>query len=532
MADEYHVPKGVGLDTLREILAGWDAVGAGAEPQYTADVEEATGISDAVRRQTRFLEDLGVLESEGQKHRLTHRGEQLASALANGDEARAREAARQLLATWPLTEEVRGIVRGNPTDESELVDLVATMVDEDADSSRVRSGVSTLLELLEWAQLLERDSAGRYRMPEGERPRPSETPAVPAPPRPDPRHAERPRATRPTEEAVDPRAGPAGRDLSAATEPADEPLSPRPERPSEALTTVTQSASRVGPRPEPTSRELTQAVDGDISTTLEATSAAESEPEREPESEPEREPEPGTERTETAPVAAQATEASPFEASHGAVEVASSGTGEPTEEPAEESETEEPVGLAEAEAEAAMDVGADEDRPDPEAVIAEEAVDEADASENEPTGTPEQAPSDHGGGDSDGTAEQESIELDVEDVSEQLADAISALESSDGESEAGPELAVEVGDESGVDVRISGVDDLDIEEVASAIEEVATVADASGGQAQSADGAESSPADHPHALSLGIDVDADSEDLEAIVEGVRQGIVETGEDGS
>lgn len=163
---EHHIPKGVGLDTLREILAGWAEAGADESPRYTADVEERTSVSDVVGRQTRFLEELGVLEPHRQKHRLTDAGATLANALAAGEDDRAREQARALLADWPLTEEIRGVVAENPTDEAELVPIVADLADQDLDAARVESGISTLLDAYEWAGLLERDGEGRYRLPE------------------------------------------------------------------------------------------------------------------------------------------------------------------------------------------------------------------------------------------------------------------------------------------------------------------------------------------------------------------------------
>ncbi|MFC6989434.1 hypothetical protein ACFQJD_13300 [Haloplanus sp. GCM10025708] len=170
----YHVPKGVSLDTLKEILVGWSAVGAAAEPRYTSAVEDETGVSDAVGRQNRFLEQVDILESEGQKHRLTGIGQALAGALAAGDEERAKARARELLEDWPPTEEIRGLVRENPTAEETLVPLVAAVTGQDVDASRIRSGITTLLDLYEWAGLLERDERERYVLPSGEAEEPPE----------------------------------------------------------------------------------------------------------------------------------------------------------------------------------------------------------------------------------------------------------------------------------------------------------------------------------------------------------------------
>jgi hypothetical protein len=164
MAD-YHVPKGVSAETLREILSGWAAVGAAAEPRHTADVESVVDVSDAVSRQTRFLEDVGILEAEGQKHRLTADGQAVAGALATDDDERARAAFRELLTAWPPTESLRGVVRDNPTPTDELVAVLAGLTGSDVDTSRVRSGLTTLLDLYEWAGLLGRDDDGRYVLP-------------------------------------------------------------------------------------------------------------------------------------------------------------------------------------------------------------------------------------------------------------------------------------------------------------------------------------------------------------------------------
>lgn len=120
---EHNIPKGASLDTLHEILAGWSEAGAAEEPRYTADVEEVTSVSDVVGRQTRFLEEIGVLEPHKQQHELTDPGQELASALAEGDEERAREQARELLSDWDLTRDVRGVLEDNPMEKEELVPL-------------------------------------------------------------------------------------------------------------------------------------------------------------------------------------------------------------------------------------------------------------------------------------------------------------------------------------------------------------------------------------------------------------------------
>jgi len=164
----HDIPKGVSLDTLHEILAGWSDAGAAEEPQYTADVEAETSVSDVVGRQTRFLEELGVLEPHKQRHELTDAGSALAGALAEGEEERAKGQARELLSEWELTDDVRGILEENPMDGEKLVPLVAGVAGQDLETSRVETGVTTLFDLYEWAGVLERDADGRYRLPAAE----------------------------------------------------------------------------------------------------------------------------------------------------------------------------------------------------------------------------------------------------------------------------------------------------------------------------------------------------------------------------
>jgi len=159
------VPKGVSFETLQEIVAGWYAAGAASDPQYTTDVEAHTSVSDAVGRQTRFLEAIGVLDPHKQKHRLTDAGTTLATALAEDDHEQAKAQARDLLDDWELTDDVRGVLDQNPMTESELLPVVAALTGQDLDTSRVETGIETLLTLYEWAGLLERDSEGRYNSP-------------------------------------------------------------------------------------------------------------------------------------------------------------------------------------------------------------------------------------------------------------------------------------------------------------------------------------------------------------------------------
>jgi hypothetical protein len=160
---EHHIPKGVSLETLQEIVTGWASVGAAVEPQYTSAVEDATGISDAVGRQTRFLEEIEVLNRVGQRHELTDTGLVLAGALVAENSSLAAEQARRIPMDWELTADVRGVVRQNPMSREDLVPVVASLAGVDPDTSRARSGITTVLDLFEWSHVLVQDDSDRYR---------------------------------------------------------------------------------------------------------------------------------------------------------------------------------------------------------------------------------------------------------------------------------------------------------------------------------------------------------------------------------
>jgi hypothetical protein len=163
MTDDAPIPRGVGRDTLLDILTGWYEAGAAEAPVHTGTVAERTGHPDATARQTRFFETIGALESvDDQQHRLTKRGTPLAAALADGETGLASERAYGLLAGWPLTARARDLLRGDPLTADDLLPRLASFADADLDASRDRVGLRTLLDLWTWAGALDRTDDGLY----------------------------------------------------------------------------------------------------------------------------------------------------------------------------------------------------------------------------------------------------------------------------------------------------------------------------------------------------------------------------------
>ncbi|MGB9987663.1 hypothetical protein [Salarchaeum japonicum] len=161
---EHAIPKGVDRDTLLDIISGWAAAGATDGPVYTKDAASELDVSDAVGRQTPFLESLSVLEPDGQQHELTADGGRFASALRDGDEDAARDHARRLLDDWPPTADIRGVLRDNPLTEDRLHALLAAITGHEPEG-RADTGLHTLLDLYDWAGVLDRDD-DTYRLPD------------------------------------------------------------------------------------------------------------------------------------------------------------------------------------------------------------------------------------------------------------------------------------------------------------------------------------------------------------------------------
>ncbi|GGM55204.1 hypothetical protein J2752_000720 [Halarchaeum rubridurum] len=159
---DHPIPKGVSRGTLCTVVAGWYAAGASEGATQTSAVEDATGISDAVSRQTAFLDDVGVLDVDGRDHRLTEQGTDLAAALANDREADARAAFRDVLADWPPTRRVRALLADEPMHAPALIPVLAGLTGHDTERERVRVGLRTLLDLWTWAGVLDRTDRGAY----------------------------------------------------------------------------------------------------------------------------------------------------------------------------------------------------------------------------------------------------------------------------------------------------------------------------------------------------------------------------------
>lgn len=155
------MPRGVSRATLFDVVRGWYAAGAAEEPVQTSTVADDLDLADSVSRQTAFLESLGVLRSDGQRHRLSDAGAAVGRHLGT-DHGAAREDLRRLLRAWEPTEEVRDLLSGRSLSTEALVVELADRFGADPDASRDHTGLSTLLECYTWAGLVDGDGE-RYQ---------------------------------------------------------------------------------------------------------------------------------------------------------------------------------------------------------------------------------------------------------------------------------------------------------------------------------------------------------------------------------
>jgi hypothetical protein len=169
---EYNIPRSQ-LDVVKNIIIGWYRAGADTEPQSNGDVEDFTSISKStVSRQNKFLTELGILQEDGRKRRLTESGIELAEALAKGDSIKAKEKMRSILDEWALTERFYSIVdMSGPMAEDEMEQELASITGREREG-RSATGLSTLVSLYEWAGFFEYDeNKEEYRaLPKPERP--------------------------------------------------------------------------------------------------------------------------------------------------------------------------------------------------------------------------------------------------------------------------------------------------------------------------------------------------------------------------
>lgn len=162
---EYEVPKRVSADGLKNIIKGYYLEGAHNEPVKTKGVEKTTDMGDRVGRQTKFLNEIGIVnKSAGNRgeRKLTKEGESIAEALMGGNNTLAQSLMRDLLEGWEFTEKITGFIDMNEgsISENELIEYMSANA-----TSTNKTGHRALIDLLVWSNILTEED-GKYLVKE------------------------------------------------------------------------------------------------------------------------------------------------------------------------------------------------------------------------------------------------------------------------------------------------------------------------------------------------------------------------------
>lgn len=158
------VPK-ASIDTLREIIEGYYEAGEIGEVVDHGSVEEEVEASrDVIRRQKRFLADLGVLDKDGHDYLLHQKGAEIGRALAFERNEEARKEIGGLLEAWEVTEELVEDMGQEEVDEETLTDSIAYITETDPSTPRKKTGLSALVDLYMWTGILEKSGEDSYRV--------------------------------------------------------------------------------------------------------------------------------------------------------------------------------------------------------------------------------------------------------------------------------------------------------------------------------------------------------------------------------
>ena len=162
---DHPVPK-TQIETLREIIEGYYEAGEVDELVDQEDVVPETDLGeDVIRRQKKFLADIGILEKDGYDYTLLESGNQIGRALAFDRESNAKENFKQLLVGWDVTSELQGDLGDDEYDREDVIDSLAYITETDSSNDRKRTGLSALIDLYQWTGILSENSDGKYHVP-------------------------------------------------------------------------------------------------------------------------------------------------------------------------------------------------------------------------------------------------------------------------------------------------------------------------------------------------------------------------------
>jgi len=149
------VPSNTPLDRLNEIIVGWYRSKAHEAPSSISEVNKRTGVeTTTVSRQNAFLQDVGLLQKEGNLFRLTEMGASYAKFLDFGQIEEAKRTLRTILSEWKGFQQVYDYLDlKGPLSREELADRIGLASDKKPVGG-TKTGINAIIDLLLFAGIV------------------------------------------------------------------------------------------------------------------------------------------------------------------------------------------------------------------------------------------------------------------------------------------------------------------------------------------------------------------------------------------
>ncbi len=145
------VPYAISLSGLFEVISAWNRARAYEEPLSAQEVaERASYKRKTVTRQSSFLCQIGILEREGQKYRLSPIGRRVARLVDHSQEEDFKNAMRELLLDCRELKPVLDFInKDSEVTNEQLIMRVIMHSDRPSADHNARTGANALVDLLE-----------------------------------------------------------------------------------------------------------------------------------------------------------------------------------------------------------------------------------------------------------------------------------------------------------------------------------------------------------------------------------------------
>lgn len=162
---KYNLPRASAKNIKETIKAHYRTTDEGDQISIDDAAEEGGPSGDLIRRQNKFLAEIGALQKDGRSYLLSETGSDIGRGLIHNREDSAKEDLRQCLLDWQLTKQLVNDIGADTEDKEGLRSAIAFLMETELDSPRKRTGTNGLIDLYEWTDIFEVDD-GDYKISE------------------------------------------------------------------------------------------------------------------------------------------------------------------------------------------------------------------------------------------------------------------------------------------------------------------------------------------------------------------------------